>query len=128
MAPSTTRENDVLVVEDDEPTQKLLVAVMQRMNLGATVAGNGAEAIDLLREKSFGAIILDLMMPTVGGHDVIAFVEQQPNPTPVIVCTAAGPRATEGVKSSVVKAIFRKPFDIDELGGTVRSVIQVVGT
>jgi CheY-like chemotaxis protein len=118
------REKSVLVVEDDEPTQKLLVAVMQRFNVGAVVAGNGAEAINLLKEKIFDAIILDLMMPTVGGHDVISFVEQQNKPTPIIVCTAAGPRATADVKSSVVKAIFRKPFDIDELGGTVTSVFR----
>ena len=97
---------------------------MQRIDIGTSVAGNGAEAIDLLREKSFDAIILDLMMPTVGGHDVIAFVETQDKPTPVIVCTAAGPRATAEVTSSVVKAIFRKPFDIDELGGTVKNVVR----
>jgi CheY-like chemotaxis protein len=123
-AMTSGRDKTVLVVEDDEPTQKLLVALMQRINLRATVAGNGAEAIDLLREKTFDAIILDLMMPTVGGYDVISFVEQQPKQTPVIVCTAAGLRATADVNSSVVKAIFRKPFDIDELGGAVRSVVK----
>jgi DNA-binding response OmpR family regulator len=124
MSPAADMDKRVLVVEDDEPTQKLLVALMQRIKVGAMVAGNGAEAIDLLREKSFDAIILDLMMPTVGGHDVISFVEQQQKPTPIIVCTAAGPRANANVNSSVVKAIFRKPFDIDELGGTVTSVVR----
>jgi DNA-binding NtrC family response regulator len=114
--------SEVLIVDDDEPTQLLLQAIMRRQSVSTTVASNGAEAIGLLRQRKFAAVILDLMMPHVAGQDVIAFVAAEMPTLPVIVCTAAGPRQTADLDPRVVKAIIRKPFDIDEVLSAVAAV------
>lgn len=54
---------DILVVEDDVNTQKLMCAVLQRGGYNAYVAGNGHEALSMMEALRFDLIVLDLMMP-----------------------------------------------------------------
>jgi CheY-like chemotaxis protein len=109
----------VLIVEDDPPTQMLLETLMQRYGFGSVTAGNGAAAIDLLAARDFTAVILDLMMPEVGGGDVIDFLAREQRRVPVIVCTAAGLDKTGEFAPGVVSAVLRKPFDIEVLMATI---------
>ncbi|HVG23501.1 MAG TPA: response regulator [Thermoanaerobaculia bacterium] len=112
----------ILIVDDDEPTQNLLRVVLRRHAYETDVAANGRDAIGLLQAKPFAAVVLDMMMPEVGGHEVIAFLGAREHHVPVIICTAAGPAVLTGVDPAVVKAIIRKPFDIDELVAAVIAV------
>ena len=112
----------VLIVEDDAATQQLLVALLRREKYDAAVAADGRRAIEMLETQTFHAVILDLMMPDVGGQEVIDFLAKDGRAVPVIVCTAAGPRVTDAIDSPLVKAIVRKPFDIDELINAVASI------
>ena len=105
----------ILIVEDDAPTQMLLETLMQRHGYATVVAPNGQMAIDLLGARDFTVVILDLMMPHVGGSDVIDFLAREKKRVPVIVCTAAGPDKTSDFDAGVVGAVLRKPFDIEEL-------------
>jgi CheY-like chemotaxis protein len=114
----------ILVVEDDEPTQNLLRAVLRRCGYACEVASNGGQAIALLREKRYAAVILDMMMPGVSGYEVLEFLGTAADAVPVIICSAAGPKALEGFHPAVVKAIVRKPFDIDQLAATVTAVAR----
>ena len=59
-------------------------------------------------------IVLDVMMPDVSGRDVVEFIAAESIPIPVVICSAAGPKALAGFDTNVVKAIIRKPFDIEE--------------
>lgn len=117
----------ILIVDDDEPTQNLLRAVLRRCGYGSDVASNGWQAIGLLREKRYAAVILDMMMPEVSGHEVIAFLGTTADAVPVIICSAAGPAALSGFDPIVVKAIVRKPFDIDQLIAAVTAVAHSPG-
>jgi CheY-like chemotaxis protein len=112
----------VLIVEDDEATQNLLRAVLRRCGYACEVAGNGRDAIALLQTRRYAVVILDMMMPEVGGWEVIAFLGAAPSPVPVIICSAAGPAALTGLDPAIVKAVVRKPFDIEQLMATVTSV------
>lgn len=115
----------VLVVDDDLPTQKLLEALMKRQGLQSRIVSNGAEAIAALQaDADFACVILDLMMPAVGGNAVIEFIAKEGRNVPVVVCTAAGGRATETLDSNIVRAVVRKPFDIDELAAVVMALAR----
>jgi len=114
----------ILIVDDDEPTQKLLEVLMQRYGFATEVAANGAAAISRLRDGDYACVILDLMMPEVGGYDVLAFIDEQQKPVKVIVCTAALPTRTEKFDPKFVKAVVRKPFDIEQLAATVAGLME----
>jgi CheY-like chemotaxis protein len=98
--------------------------LFQRRGYVCDLASNGREAIALLQVNEYAAVVLDLMMPEVGGQEVVAFLEASSISVPVVICTAAGTAALKGFDTAVVKAIVRKPFDIDLLIETVASVID----
>jgi DNA-binding response OmpR family regulator len=112
----------ILIVDDDEPTQKLLAVLMERYGFEPEVAPNGAVAIERLKERDYACIILDLMMPDVGGRDVIAFLGKTKRSAKIVVCTAALPAREEDFDTSLVHAIVRKPFDIEQLAATVAAL------
>lgn len=112
----------VLVVEDDEPTQRLLSAILQRQELEVVIAAGGAHAITLLGTQTFDVVLLDMMMPDVPGSAVIDYVRDQGLPVPIIVCTAAGKTVIESIDSETVRAVIRKPFEILDLVTSVRAV------
>jgi DNA-binding response OmpR family regulator len=118
----TSDRGRVLIVEDDPATQQLLAALLKRDGFDSAIAGDGRQAIDALRRDAYSVIILDLMMPAVGGKEVIDFLSDEKRSDKIIVCTAAGPQMTGEINSDLVKAVVRKPFDIDTLMAAVTSV------
>jgi CheY-like chemotaxis protein len=110
---------NILVVENDSSTRKLVDVLLRRSGYVPVAVESGAEAIALLGNNQFDLAILDLMMPVVTGHDLIAHIEKHAPAMPVIVCTAAGPTVTDALDSSVVRAVIRKPFNILELAAAV---------
>ncbi|HYO75666.1 MAG TPA: response regulator [Thermoanaerobaculia bacterium] len=116
----------ILVVDDDAPTQLLLKALLARYGYTVELASDGGGAIALLRESDYSAIVLDLMMPVIGGEGVIAYLRETGRRIPVIVCTAAGTASTATLDADVVKAVLRKPFDIEQFVGTVSGLAGVI--
>ena len=114
----------ILIVDDDAPTQTLLQAVLRRSGYKSEVAANGREAIERLQSARYGAVILDMMMPEVGGRDVISFLADNMRDIPVIVCSAAGPSALSGFDPAIVRAVIRKPFDVDHLVAAIHSALS----
>jgi CheY-like chemotaxis protein len=120
------RPKRVLIIEDDGPTQLLITTLLRRDGYDCQVAQNGGDATAILdRDRDFGVIVLDLMMPTVDGRQVIDYLARTPERRPpVIVCTAAAPRDLSQLNSDVVKAVIRKPFDIEQLSATVAAMTR----
>jgi CheY-like chemotaxis protein len=71
MATATDRRH-VLIVDDHEPT-RLLVGHIVAQELGArvTLAGTGEEALRLAEQETYDVILLDLLMPGIGGFEVL---------------------------------------------------------
>jgi CheY-like chemotaxis protein len=95
---------------------------LRRFGHPTETAPDGGVAIALLRERDYSLIVLDLMMPEVAGDAVIAFLKEAGRTIPVIVCTAAGPAATVHLDTDIVKAVVRKPFDIEQFLATINSL------
>jgi DNA-binding response OmpR family regulator len=110
----TTR---VLVVEDDPAISTLIEALMRRRGYECDVVSDGNEAIQRLRCDSYFAVLLDLMLPGAFGFDVIRFLhaERPAMTSRVVVITAASAATLRDFDDSSVRAVMRKPFDIQEL-------------
>jgi len=81
----------VLLVEDDVSLRKSLVALVEAEGHEALSAGNGFEAVELLRHEPTPALILlDLMMPVMNGWAFLKYRNEHPvlSEVPVIVTTA----------------------------------------
>ena len=80
----------ILVVDDDPELTRMLQLVFESKGFGVTIANDGEEALDRLKEELPEAILLDLMMPGIDGSKVCQQIRANPRTSniPVIVLTA----------------------------------------
>ena len=88
--PGARLEAPVLVVDDDPEVRELFRRTLARDDLAVIEAGNGAEALRILREQRPSVILLDLMMPVMDGFEFVSEFNQHPewHGIPIIVVTA----------------------------------------
>lgn len=114
----------ILVVDDDKKTVDLIRLSLEKEQFEALVAYEGLEALALIRRESPDLIILDWMLPNVGGLDLCRIVRSELT-IPVIMLTA---RATEDDKllglNLGVDDYLTKPFSLRELVARVRVVLR----
>ena|SRR5687768_290473 len=117
-----SEQKHLLLVEDDASIRDLLAAVARRTGHETTSASNGGEAIELLAQRKFCAVVLDLMMPGVSGYDVVVHIREKKLSVPVVVVTAAI-RSIEWVRlpKDIVVAVLTKPFEIEKLISAIES-------
>jgi CheY-like chemotaxis protein len=123
--PSEERPS-VLVVDDDASIRRMMIAALKRSdNYEFLEAGNGREALDLMRARRPNAVVLDLMMPIMSGFDVLQERAGDPELRGIPVIIVSANRAPE-IASAVDKGIcafLPKPFDINVLSALVRSCL-----
>ncbi len=114
----------VLLADDNEATCTLITALLQA-DFAVDVAGDGGEAIEKLKKRQYGAILLDLLMPLVDGYAVLEFLkEHRPDLLRrVLVVTASlSSRQVQRVKEYDVYGLMAKPFEVDALQAAVREI------
>jgi DNA-binding response OmpR family regulator len=110
----------VLVVEDDAPIREAVKTILRHAGYTIDEAGDGEEALTKVKADHYGAIVLDLMLPKVSGYEILDYVtRERPNSKCVVIISAAPEREVEKADPTVVKAVLRKPFDIQDLVGAV---------
>jgi len=121
----------ILVVDDDPSIRKMVIAALKRDGVPYTFAeaGNGRDALEVMRELLPDVVVLDLMMPLVSGWDVLRerAEDEGLKKIPVIVVSAnRDPELATAVQSGIC-AFLPKPFDIGALSALVRSCITPIG-
>lgn len=78
----------VLIVEDEPNSAKLLKITLIHAGYKVITASNGIDALDIMESKHIDLIILDVMMPEMDGFEFTRLLRQADNTTPVIMVTA----------------------------------------
>ncbi len=114
----------VLVVDDDGSIRSLLSTLLEREGFAVERAENGGMAIAALEEKTFDAVVLDLMMRDGSGQDVLEVLgTKRPHVKCVVVISATSAANIEAIDHASVQAKLRKPFDINDLLDAVRRCV-----
>jgi CheY-like chemotaxis protein len=82
-----------MVIDDDESVRTILSTILGAAGHQVVALGDGAEALDRMREGPLPALVLlDLMMPKMGGWQVLEAMRESPSLSrvPVVVLTAFG--------------------------------------
>jgi DNA-binding NtrC family response regulator len=115
----------ILVVDDEANLRKVLGAMLRRDGYEVDTAEDGAEALLMLDDERYAAVLTDLRMPQVDGMAVLRRVMVRSPETPVILLTAHGTvdAAVEALKAGAFDFIT-KPFDQAELGRILAKAVR----
>lgn len=116
-----------ILIADDEPNIVIsLEYLMKREGFEVSVARDGAEALQLLREHKPDLILLDAMMPKQTGFDVLQAIRAEQPKLKIVMLTAKG-RDTDIEKGRALGAddYVVKPFSTRELVDRVRQLLDL---
>lgn len=116
---------NVLIVEDDPVTQRVLRQRLERIGCAVMDAvDNAADALARFRELHPDLVTLDIEMPEVGGVDALALFRyvraEDPNCEVVIISGTAFPKHREQFVKEGVLGFFHKPLNFDKLAVDLR--------
>ncbi|HEX9376689.1 MAG TPA: response regulator transcription factor [Actinomycetota bacterium] len=114
----------VLVVEDDASIRETVALGLGRAGLRVTTAGDGREGLMRARNDPFDAVILDVMLPSLDGFEILREIRKDSR-IPVIMLTARTD-TTDVVVGLELGAddYVTKPFELPELVARVRAVLR----
>jgi len=116
----------ILVVDDKPELRTLLKSYLTQEGFSVSVAGDGQQALFVARQEKPDLVLLDLMMPEMGGYDFMRLYRREAE-TPVIILTA---RLEENDKVLGLELgaddYVTKPFSPRELTARVRAVLRRV--
>ena len=115
----------ILLVEDDATVRETVGVYLRRAGYEVRCVADGASAVEEFAARGADLVLLDLMLPQLGGFDVLRRVRALRRETPVIMLTARG-QEHERVQGLQVGAddYVTKPFSLRELELRVRSVLR----
>lgn len=118
-------KNTILIVEDDTDIAKLINVHLSELALQCDICSHGEEALNLALTKDYPLILLDVMLPGIGGLDICRQVRQKKPLQSIIMLTS---------KTSEIDRILglelgaddymTKPFSIRELEARVRTQLR----
>jgi two-component system, OmpR family, response regulator len=115
----------LLVVEDEARLAVLLKCGFEEQGYAVDVAGDGAEALWLATEADYDAIVLDVMLPGLGGLDVTRRLRAGRRWAPVLLLTARDgiDQRVDGLDAGADDYLV-KPFSFAELAARVRALVR----
>lgn len=115
---------NILVIEDDKKMRDGLVEILTDEGYNVESAENGQVGLEKIKKKEFDVILTDLIMPIMGGMEVLMEIKHIKPGANVIIITAFGTieNAVDAIKAGASDYIT-KPFKIDEVQTKIRMVI-----
>jgi DNA-binding response OmpR family regulator len=108
---------EILIVEDDYSFRWALAIGLQRRNIDADIAENGAEAMELLERFNYRVVVLDLKLPKVNGEEIVQRLAES-SQKPAVSIVTAYPEVAQRVaaeQSEVIRRTYVKPVDVRAL-------------
>ncbi len=125
-APTPVAERERILVCDDDPRMRdTIVETLASESFDVDTADRAVDAIQRIMRASYGALILDLKLPGLGGLDAIAVVKRFDQSLPIIVMTGHASYETEqAARAAGIFYYLVKPFSVEELVAAVRAALR----
>ena len=113
----------ILVIEDDLATLEFLRQELDARGHEVTAAADGREGLLLACDGGYDVMVVDRMLPSLGGMDVLRALRTSQIETPAIVLSALGGLAdrVEGLRGGADDYLV-KPFELDELEARLEAI------
>lgn len=114
-----------LVVDDEAYNRSLVSAILKKWNVTFDIARNGLEAIEMLKQNTYGFVLMDIRMPVIDGISATRFIREtlgfSREQLPVIGVTADIKRNEKDRSLEMFNAILVKPFSETDLIRTLEA-------
>lgn len=121
---NAAREARVLLVDDDRELCQMLTEYLEAEHFEVRSVHDGGDALEALRGEDFEILILDVMLPSVGGFDVLRTLGASYQ-TPILMLTARGDDVDRIVGLELgADDYLSKPFNPRELVARIRAILR----
>ena len=115
----------ILVVDDDKNTRRLLKAVLETEHYSVFTAANGEEALDVMDKEYIDLVILDIMMPKMDGYEFTKTLRESKNNLPILMVSAK--QLSEDKRKGFSLGIddyMTKPIDEEEMLWRIKALLR----
>ena len=119
----------ILVVDDEPMVGQLFIDSLNENRYQVTTTLSSLEALELIGNRYFDLIFLDLFMPELDGAELFRQIRQMYKKIPIVIIT--GYPDSDMMRSAMEHGPFtllKKPFTSEEIVSTIRSFVEGVAT
>jgi DNA-binding response OmpR family regulator len=115
----------VLIVDDEEDLAKTIAERLEIRGIQTQTASDGEQALTLVKTNLPDVVVLDLMMPGIGGLGILKQIKLFDKKIPIILLTGYGSkeRSIEGMNLGAFDYVL-KPCNLDDLIGKIQEAAK----
>ena len=118
---------NVLVIEDDKSIADLIEIHLKDMNCTVTKCFDGDDGLSKALKENYDLIVLDLMLPTLGGLEICKEIRKEDDYTPILMLTSKSEEIDKVIGLEVgADDYLTKPFSIREFIARVKAIFRRV--
>ncbi len=116
---------NILVVDDDKNTRRLLGAVLTAENYNIFTAINGEDGLDVMDKEHIDLVVLDIMMPKMDGYEFTRVLRKANNNLPILMVSAKH-LPEDKHKGFIVGTddYITKPIDVEEMLLRIKALLR----
>jgi len=120
------KQSHILIVDDEVRMRRILEIMLQQMEFSVFQAGDGMEALHIIKEQSIDLVITDLQMPNLDGLGLLKQLRADNNAVPVIMVTAHGTveTAVAAMQYGASDYILR-PFELEAVEAAIQRALKL---
>lgn len=113
-----------ILIVDDEPQIREMLARKLESSYDVTIAANGREAIDNLEKTDFDVVIADILMPEKDGLEVVMYIHRERPETKSIVISSPSNRVfLQSAELLGATRVIEKPFTPSEIEAMIKELL-----
>ena len=109
----------VLIIDDDEKTLSVISDLASFLGYHVDATTVGLDGVELLNQQIFDLVIVDMIMPQVGGLALSKVIRQEHPEIPIVAISGYYKEVVGSVRSPDVDAILSKPVTLEILRATL---------
>lgn len=116
---------EILIIEDEEKLARVTSLELEYEGYQTEIIHDGLEGLERAKEKKWDLILLDVMLPSLNGMEILRRFRREDNVTPIILLTARDqtPDKVSGLDLGA-NDYMTKPFQIEELLARIRAQLR----
>jgi CheY-like chemotaxis protein len=112
------------VIDDDETVLRVISDLVTFLGYDVKTTPEGLDGIELLQQEPFDLVIVDMIMPQIGGLALSKVIRQQHPQIPILAISGHYEKLTGTVQRPDVDAILPKPMTLETLKTTINDIFS----